>query len=990
MTAGAPNRLPAGGLIDREQPVAFRFDGRSYQGFQGDSLASALLASGVRLMGRSFKHHRPRGVWGAGSEEPNALMELRTEARREPNTRATQIELFDGLEAASQNRWPSLQFDAMAVNSLLSPVFAAGFYYKTFMWPASFWEKVYEPLIRGAAGLGRAADAPDPDSYERRRLFCDVLIVGGGATGLIAALAAGRAGARVVLCEEEPILGGRLNCETERLDGRPGSEWVRSIADELAALDNVTLLTRTTVFGLFDHGVHSALQRVADHKPEPDPFEPRQRYWQIVAKRTILAAGAIERPIAFPGNDRPGVMSAAAVRVYLNRYAVAPGRRMVLFTATDDGWRTARDALAVGISLEAVVDVRPDVPDAVRALIPTGATRVIAGGRVTGSHGYLGLQAADLVDASGKSCRVDCDLLAVSGGWNPTLHLTAHLGHRPRWDETKASFVPDALPPGLSAAGAARAAFTLGECLSSGAEAAAAALGDLGFPSPNLPLPKTEREAGGLVAFFAVPGKKAYLDFQHDVTADDVALAAREGFRSVEHAKRYTTMGMATDQGKTSSVAGLAVLAEATARTIAQTGTTVFRPPYTPVAIGAIAGSHRGRHFRPTRTTPLHDWASANGASFVEVGPWLRAEWYAQPGEKGWRDAVDREALTVRSGVGVCDVSTLGKIEAVGPGAAALLDFVYANTMSSLKPGRLRYGLMLREDGFVMDDGVVARLAEDRFFITTTTANAGKVMQHLEFCHQVHRPDLDVSFLSVTDRWAQMSIAGPRSRDLLASIAPGTDVSDAALPHMSMVETAIFGVPVRLYRMSFSGERAYEIGVPADLGHAFMERLMEAGALFSLTPYGTEALGVLRIEKGHVGGGEINGQTTAGDLGLGGMMAKGKDFIGRALAARPALVDPMRPGLVGLRPKDPAATLRAGSHLLPPDAAPSIEADQGYVTSACFSPTLSSFIALALMRGGRARIGETVRAFDPVRGGDVLCDVVHPVFVDPEGGRARG
>ena len=990
MSAGAPNRLAAGGLVDRAQPLAFRFDGRSYEGLQGDTLASALLANGVRLMGRSFKHHRPRGVWGAGSEEPNALMELRTGARREPNTRATQIELFEGLEAASQNRWPSLRFDAMAVNSLLSPVFAAGFYYKTFMWPASFWEKVYEPIIRRAAGLGRAAEAPDPDAYERRRLFCDLLIVGGGATGLIAALAAGRSGARVVLCEEEPILGGRLNGEAERLDGRAGTEWARAMADELAALDNVTTLTRTTVFGLFDHGVHSALQRAADHKSKPDPFEPRQRYLQIVAKRTILAAGAIERPIAFPGNDRPGVMSAAAARVYLNRFAVAPGRRMVLFTATDDGWRTARDALAAGITLEAVVDVRPDVPEAARALIPAGATRILAGGRVVGTHGYLGLQAADVLDASGQVLRLDCDLLAVSGGWNPTLHLTAHLGHKPRWDEAKAAFVPDALPPRLSAAGAAMGAFTLGECLASGAEAAATALGDLGFPAPNLPLPKTEREAGGLATFFAVPGKRAYLDFQHDVTAADVALAAREGFRAAEHAKRYTTMGMATDQGKTSGVAGLAVLADATARTIAKTGTTVFRPPYTPVAIGAIAGGHRGRHFRPTRMTPLHGWAMANGASFVEVGPWLRAEWYARPGEKGWRDAVDREALAVRSRVGVCDVSTLGKIEAVGSGAAALLDFVYANTMSSLKPGRLRYGLMLREDGFVMDDGVVARLAEDRFFITTTTANAGKVMQHLEFCHQVLRPELDVAFLSVTDRWAQMSIAGPLSRELLAAIAPGTDVSDAALPHMSMVEAEVLGAPVRLYRMSFSGELAYEIGVPAHLGHAFMEHLAGAGAPFGLTPYGTEALGVLRIEKGHVGGGEINGQTTAGDLRLAGMLAKGKDFIGRALAGRPALVDPGRPALVGLRPRDPTATLRAGAHLLPLNATPSIEVDQGYVTSACFSPTLGSSIALALIKGGQRRIGEAIRAYDPVRGGDVPCDVVHPVFVDPDGGRARG
>jgi sarcosine oxidase subunit alpha len=991
--ATQPMRLPAGGRIDRGAPLPFTFDGRRLTGHLGDTLASALIANGVHLVGRSFKYHRPRGILSAGPEEPNALVELRSGARREPNTRATQAELFAGLEARSQNRWPSLDLDLMAVNGLLGPLIAAGFYYKTFMWPPAFWEKVYEPLIRRAAGLGRAPEMPDPDHYERAHLFCDVLVVGGGPAGLMAAVAAGRTGARVALVEEDFALGGRLLSEAETVDGLPGGEWARAIEAELAALPRVRILRRTSAFAVLDDGVVAAVERVADHLPTPPAHLPRQRYWKIVARRTVLAAGALERPIVFGGNDRPGIMLAGAVRSYLNRFAALPGRRAVIFTAGDDGWRTVADLHRAGARIEAVMDARPEVPAEHARLAAAACARLVAGGRVTGTRRRLRLNAVEIADAAGRVEAVGADLLAVAGGWNPSVHLACHLGGRPRWDEAIHAFVPDRPPPGIAVAGAAAGRFSTAAALADGAREGAAAARDCGFAASEPVPPRAEDAPASLAPLFHVGGArgKAFVDFQHDVTDADVALAHREGFRSVEHLKRYTTLGMATDQGKTANVAGLAVMAEIAGRSIPGTGTTVFRPPWTPVAIGAIAGQHRGRDYRPARHTPMCAWAEEQGAIFVEAGPWYRAQWYPRPGETDWLAGVNREVASVRGAIGVCDVSTLGKIEVVGPDAGALLDLVYANTISSLPVGRLRYGLMLREDGFVLDDGTVARLAPDRFFVTTTTANAGRVLQHMEFCHQVLRPELDLSLLSVTDAWAQVSIAGPRARELVAAVIDaGFDVSNEAFPHMACAELRVGGIPARLYRLSFSGELAYELGVPADYGDALMRRIMRAGAPLGVAPYGTEALAVLRIEKGHPAGGELNGQTTARDLGLGRLVSTRKDCIGRALSQRPALTDPARPVLVGLKPVDRGRRLRAGAHLLPPSAEPRTENDEGHVTSACFSPTLGHSIALGLLARGAERMGQRVRVFDPVRDGDLEAEVCPPCFVDPEGARTRG
>jgi len=712
-----------------------------------------------------------------------------------------------------------------------------------------------------------------------------------------------------------------------------------------------------------------------------------------VARRAVLAAGSIERGIVFGGNDRPGVMLAGAVRTYLNRFAAAPGRRAVVFANNDEAATTVIDLAAAGVEVVAVVDTRPEVPAATRAAAKDAGAVLVSGGVVLEARGGRSVRSALIRGADGRDIHVGCDLVAVSGGWTPTIHLTSHLGGRPVWNDALAALLPGALPPGMSVAGAAAGRFGLGACLADGTRAGAEATSGLGLTSTAAPTPKADDESAAFAPFWYVKDSvgKAFVDQQNDVTTSDVKLAAREGFRIAEHLKRYTTLGMATDQGKTSNAAGMAVLAEATERTVAEVGQTTFRPPFTPVAIAAFAGHHRGKDFRPTRLTPSHGFAEERGAVFVETGNWLRAQWFPEPGETDWLQSVTREVKATRERVGVCDVSTLGKIDVQGPDAGVFLDRVYANTFSTLPVGKARYGLMLREDGFALDDGTTARLADDHYFMTTTTANAVRVMQHLEFCHQCIWPELDVQMVSVTEQWAQYAIAGPRAREVIAALVdPGVDVSNEAFPYLAAGAVSVCGgVAGRLYRLSFSGELAYELGVPARYGDALIRAIVGKGAAFGIVPYGTEALGVMRVEKGHAAGNELSGQTTAHDLGFGKLLSQKKDFIGRFMAARPALTDPSRPTLVGIRPVNRADRLRAGAHFVKRDAAATAENDEGYVTSVAFSPSLGQWIGLGLLARGPERHGEVVRAADPLRGGDTLVEVCPPCFIDPEGARLR-
>jgi len=994
-----PFRVAEGGRVDREQPLEFSFNGKTYTGLVGDTLCSALLANGVHMIGRSWKYHRPRGILSAGAEEPNAIFQLEKGNRTIPNARGTQVELYQGLDASSVNCWPSLDFDLMSINSKFSRMMPAGFYYKTFMWPKAMWLK-YEHFIRKASGLGVAPVENDPDRYEHSHQHCEVLIVGGGVAGLTAALAAGRAGARVVLADEQAEFGGlTLGCKTQ-IAGVDASQWIESAVMELQSMAEVILLPRSTVFGYHDANFLTVNQRLTDHLALAERKGGREKVWQIRAHQVILATGAAERPLVFPNNDRPGIMLASAVSTYANRYAVKPGNQAVIFTNNDSAYQTALDLKAAGVDVVAIIDARSSSASEIADTARSAGVEVINGSVVVDTRGGRRLRSVQVMkladdgkSVSGPARSIPCDLLAMSGGWSPVVHLNAQSGGRPQWDESEAMFRPGSTTQAQVSIGGANGALDLKTSLAEAVKAGNGAAKACGFKSAMRAPKAGAVEAEAILPLWKVPsphidghGPKAFIDMQNDVGASDIELAAREGYQSIEHVKRYTAMGFGTDQGKLGNINGMAILAEVLGQSIAETGTTTYRPNYTPISFGAIAGQHLGDNlFDPVRKTAMHAWHEENGAEFENVGQWKRPWYYPRAGES-IDDAVNRECLAIRDNVGIFDASTLGKIEIKGRDSAEFLEMIYTNNWMKLEVGKIRYGFMLGEDGMVMDDGVTIRLAEDHFYMHTTTGGAAGVMAWMERWLQTEWPHMEVFLTSVTDHWATAAVVGPNSRAVVSAICEGIDFSAGEFPFMATRVGRIGDFECRVNRISFSGELAYEVNVPANHGRFMWEKLMQAGAGFDITPYGTEAMHVLRAEKGYViVGQDTDGSVTVGDLGLDWAISKTKaDFLGKRSLSRPDTQRKDRKQLVGLLTEDPQSVIPEGAQLVNDPRAPVPVPMTGHVSSSYFSACCGHSIAMALVKGGHQRMGETVYA--PLANGRVIAaTITEPVFYDKEG-----
>ncbi|MDJ0779439.1 MAG: sarcosine oxidase subunit alpha family protein [Gammaproteobacteria bacterium] len=994
-----PFRTAEGGRIDRDRPLQFTFNGEVYTGYAGDTLCSALLANGVHFVGRSWKYHRPRGILTAGAEEPNAIFQVEKGARTIPNARGTQVELYDHLVAEPVNAWPSLDFDLMSVNSLFARLMPAGFYYKTFMWPGSMWMK-YEHFIRKASGLGEPPRELDPDRYDHAHRHCDLLVVGGGVSGLAAALTAARAGARVILADEQAEFGGQTLGSRARIDAVEASDWIAGAVAELESLPEVTLLPRGTVFGYHDYNFLTIQQRLTDHLPLAERSGAREKLWQVRAHQVILATGAQERPLVFANNDRPGIMQASAVSIYCNRYGVQPGKQAVIFTNNDSAYQAALDLKAAGVEVVAVVDARADSSSELANTVRSAGIQVMNGHVVVDTGGHKQLRSvqvmrmsSDGTTVSGNAKTIACDLLALSGGWSPAVHLHAQSGGRPVWDDETAMFRPGQSAQAQCSVGGANGTLDLAGCLAEGASAGADAVRACGF-DVVLQVPETDPVVSeAILPLWNVPshyargrGPKAFVDMQNDVGAADIQLATREGFHSVEHVKRYTAMGFGTDQGKLGNINGMAILAEALGQTIAETGTTTYRPNYTPITFGAFAGQNLGdKLFDPVRKTAMHAWHEENGAEFEDVGQWKRPWYYPQAGED-MHAAVNRECLAIRDSVGILDASTLGKIEIRGKDSAEFLEMIYTNNWQKLEVGKGRYGFMLGEDGMVMDDGVTLRLAEDHFFMHTTTGGAAGVFAWMERWLQTEWPQMEVFLTSVTDHWATAAVVGPKSREVVSAVVDGIDFSAEAFPFMATRAGTIEDVECRVNRISFSGELAYEVNVPANHGRFMWEKLMQAGEPFDITPYGTETMHVLRAEKGYViVGQDTDGSVTVDDLGLGWALSKTKaDFIGKRSLSRPDSVRKDRKQLVGLLTEDPQSVIPEGAQLVDDPRAPKPVPMVGHVSSSYFSACCGHSIALALVKGGRARMGETVYA--PLASGRVIqATITEPLFYDKDG-----
>jgi len=997
-------RTVEGGRIDRDRSINFSFNGKSYSGQAGDTLASALLANGVHMVGRSWKYHRPRGIMSAGAEEPNAIFQLEKGAYTIPNARATQVELYEGLDASSVNCWPGLDFDLMAINSKFSRLMPAGFYYKTFMWPKFMWMK-YEHFIRKASGLGKSPEQADPDRYESRHSHCDLLVVGGGVAGLAAALAAGRAGARVILVDEQSEFGGLTLASHAKIGRKSAVDWIESVVAELKQLPGVILLPRSTVFGYHDQNFLTINQRLTDHLSLNERGGGRERLWKVRARQVILATGATERPLVFANNDRPGIMLSSAVSTYVNRYAVRPGEKGVVFTNNDSAYQTALDLKAAGAEVVALIDARADSSSEIANTVRSAGIQVMNASVVVDTAGSKRLQSVEVAGLSrdGKSLTgevktLSCDLLAVSGGWSPVVHLSSQSGANAVWNEEAAMFCPGTPVQAQTSVGAANGTLDLKATLKQAVDAGNAAAKACGFDAA-MKSPSTKAvQSDPILPLWLVPsphtggrGPKAFIDLQNDVGAADIKLATREGFHSVEHVKRYTAMGFGTDQGKTGNINGMAILADTLGQSIAATGTTVYRPNYTPITFGAIAGRDLGdKLFDPVRKTAMHAWHQENGAEFENVGQWKRPWYYPKAGES-IHDAVNRECLAVRESVGILDASTLGKIEIVGPDAAKFLEMIYTNNWMKLEVGKARYGFMLGEDGMVMDDGVTIRLADDHFFMHTTTGGAAAVLAWMERWLQTEWPEMEVYLTSVTDHWATAAVVGPNSRKVVSAVCDDIDFDAGAFPFMASRAGKISDAECRVNRISFSGELAYELNIPANHGRYMWENLMQAGAEYDITPYGTETMHVLRAEKGYViVGQDTDGSVTVDDLGAGWALSKTKhDFIGKRSLSRPDTVRADRKQLVGLLTENPAEVIPEGAQLVNNPRATKPVPMVGHVSSSYYSACCGHSIALALVKGGHHRRGETV--FAPLANGQVIeATISEPVFYDKQGTKPNG
>ena len=992
-------RLDNIGYINRDKKISFTFNGKKYFGYEGDTLASALLANGIHLVGRSFKYHRPRGFFGAGVDEPNAKVQLYKGAKTEPNANATEVELVEGLIVKSQNCWPSVSFDFGAINNLFQKFFPAGFYYKTFMWPKSFWYKVYEPIIRKAAGLGVAPLKPDPDRYEHKYEYCDVLIAGSGPSGLASALAAAKNGARVILAEDKSRFGGSLLVDEVTIGNKKGKEWADEAISQLKSMPNVIVKNRSQVFGYYDHNMMVMFERTRDHIENPNKFTPRQKLWYIRAKEIIISAGSIERPLIFGNNDRPGILLSSAAKEYLKVYGVLVGRKPIIFTNNDSAYDTAIEFKKNGIN-PLVVDTRTNSDSSVISEAKNLNIDIKFSHGIANTKGHLKVNSATIGKFnSDKSSyenleEVSCDCICVSGNWTPTVHLSSQSGNKLKFNETIDAFIPSQSRQKESTIGSANGSFTLKQALEDGFNKGFELSNNITNKNSKSTAPTSnERSYGEHDKFWCMPlpknkHYKRFVDFQNDVAVSDIELAVREGFRSIEHVKRYTTLGMATDQGKTSNLNGLQLVSNIEGKIVPEVGHTTFRPPYTAVTIGTIVGREVGKHYRPTRKSPMHEWHEKNNAVFVDAGLWLRPRYYKQ-GNESLEEAAKREANNVRKNVGVCDVTSLGKIDIKGPDTAEFLNRIYTNAWMKLPVGKARYGVMLREDGIVFDDGTTTRISENHFHMTTTTAQAVNVLAHLEYYLQVVWPELNVNVLSTTEQWAGAALAGPNSRELLSKLFPETNILNEALPFMGYKESDLFDVPARIFRISFSGELAYEINVESSYGTFMWEKIIEFGQEMNIEPYGTEALSTLRIEMGHVAGSELDGRTIPYDVSLEGMLSKKKDFIGKRSLTREAFLNPKREKVVGVIPLDKKTTIPEGSHLVKDGNASSPNPKLGHVSASCWSVEYNNPFSLAIIQDGKNRIGEKLYAVSPLNNKNIAVEIVSSHYVDPKGERVR-